>query len=45
LRGVRSRFATGFLEHDPVGAAIGPGGALYVTLYRSGGVIRLRPPC
>jgi glucose/arabinose dehydrogenase len=45
VRGVRSVFATGFLEHDPVGAAIGPGGALYVTLYRSGGVIRLRPPC
>ena len=45
VHGVRSVFATGFVEHDPVGAAIGPGGALYVTLYRSAGVIRLRPPC
>jgi glucose/arabinose dehydrogenase len=33
-----------FREHDPVGAAIGPGGALFVTLHRSGAVVRFRPP-
>ena len=40
VRGVRSRFATGFAEHDPVGAAVGPDRALYVTLHRSGRVVR-----
>jgi glucose/arabinose dehydrogenase len=44
VRGVPSRFATGFATHDPVGAAVGPGGALYVTLYRTGRVVRFGPP-
>jgi glucose/arabinose dehydrogenase len=44
VRGVRSRFATGFAEFDPVGAAIGPGGALYVTLYGTGRVVRFAAP-
>jgi hypothetical protein len=44
VRGVPSRFATGFAPHDPVGAAVGPGGALYVTLYRTGRVVRFGPP-
>ena len=33
-------FARGFREHDPLGAAMGPGGALYVTLFGSGRVLR-----
>jgi glucose/arabinose dehydrogenase len=37
-------FARGFREHDPLGAAIGPDGALYVTLWESGRVVRFRPP-
>jgi glucose/arabinose dehydrogenase len=36
-------FATGFADQDPLGIAIGPGGALYVTLFRSGGVVRFFP--
>ena len=44
--GYRARvsvFASGFAEHDPLGAAIGPDGALYVTLFVSGDVIRYAP--
>jgi glucose/arabinose dehydrogenase len=37
-------YARGFREHDPLGAAIGPDGALYVTLWESGRVVRFRPP-
>ena len=37
-------FARGFKPHDPLGAAIGPDGALYVTLWESGRVVRFRPP-
>ena len=46
-----SVFATGFGEQDPLGTAIGPGGALYVTLFgdrrRRALLPRLRPlnPC
>jgi glucose/arabinose dehydrogenase len=36
-------FARGFAAHDPLGAAIGPGGALYVTLFNSGRVLRFSP--
>ena len=48
-RGYRAlvhRFARGFGRHDPLGAAIGPDGALYVTLYRSAKIVRfsVRPP-
>lgn len=38
------RFAWGFRKYDPLGAAMGPDGALYVTLWRSGKVVRFRPP-
>lgn len=40
------RFARGVGFRDPVGAAIGPDGALYVTLQRSGKILRFsaRPP-
>jgi glucose/arabinose dehydrogenase len=38
-----SVFASGFAEHDPLGAAIGPDGALYVTLFLSAEVIRYAP--
>jgi hypothetical protein len=38
-----SVFATGFGEQDPLGTAIGPGGALYVTLYATGAVVRFFP--
>ena len=38
------RFATGFGHQEPLGAALGPGGALYVSLWRSGRVVRLVPP-
>lgn len=38
-----SVFASGFAEHDPLGAAIGPDGALYVTLFISGEVVRYAP--
>lgn len=37
-------FASGFAAHDPLGAAIGPDGALYVTLFASGRVIRFSQP-
>jgi glucose/arabinose dehydrogenase len=40
---VDSVFATGFGEQDPLGVAIGPGGALYVTLWGSGSVVRFFP--
>jgi glucose/arabinose dehydrogenase len=39
-RAVVRPFARGFARHDPVGAAIGPRGALYVTLNASGKVLR-----
>jgi hypothetical protein len=38
-----SVFATGFGEQDPLGTAIGPGGALYVTLWGTGAVVRFFP--
>jgi glucose/arabinose dehydrogenase len=44
FRGRRARFAQGFRTHDPVGAAIGPDGALYVTLHRSSRIVRFEPP-
>ena len=37
------RFATGFGRHEPLGLAIGPGGALYVTLHGSGRLVRFVP--
>jgi len=37
------RFATGFGHQEPLGAALGPGGALYVSLWQSGRVVRLVP--
>jgi glucose/arabinose dehydrogenase len=45
-RAVVHRFARGLGRHDPLGAAIGPSGALYVTLYRSARIVRFsaRPP-
>ena len=36
-------FAAGFADQDPLGTAIGPGGALYVTLFRTGAVVRFFP--
>jgi glucose/arabinose dehydrogenase len=36
-------FATGFVVQDPLGAAIGPGGALYLTLFNTGAVVRFFP--
>ena len=36
-------FARGFRTHDPAGVAVGPGGALYVTLNSSGRLIRFVP--
>jgi glucose/arabinose dehydrogenase len=38
-----SPFATGFADQDPLGVAIGPGGALYVTLFTTGAVVRFFP--
>ena len=38
-----SVFATGFGEQDALGTAIGPGGALYVTLFGYGAVVRFFP--
>jgi hypothetical protein len=38
------RFATGFGHQEPLGAALGPDGALYVSLWQSGRVVRLVPP-
>lgn len=32
------------VKHDPLGAAIGPGGSLFVTLFRSGEIVRLSRP-
>jgi glucose/arabinose dehydrogenase len=40
----RSRFASGFRHNDPLGAAIGPDGSLYVTLFLSGKVLRFTEP-
>ena len=37
------RFATGFGHEEPLGAALGPDGALYVSLWKSGRVVRLVP--
>jgi hypothetical protein len=37
------RFATGFGLREPLGAAIGPGGALHVSLWSSGRIVRLVP--
>ena len=37
------RFANGFRRHDPLGLALGPGGALYLTLHASGRLIRFVP--
>lgn len=37
-------FASDFREHDPLGAAIGPDGALYVSLFFSGRVVRFGDP-
>lgn len=39
-----TRFARGFAKHDPLGAAIGPDGALYVTLFLSGAIVRFGEP-
>jgi glucose/arabinose dehydrogenase len=39
-----SVFASGFRVKDPLGAAIGPDGALYVTLLLSGQVVRFSEP-
>ncbi len=36
----KSVLASGFADQDPLGLAVGPDGALYVTLFRSGGVVR-----
>ncbi|MGZ6708743.1 MAG: PQQ-dependent sugar dehydrogenase [Solirubrobacteraceae bacterium] len=36
----KSVLASGFADQDPLGLAIGPDGALYVTLFRTGGVVR-----
>jgi len=38
-----SLFASGFGGQDPLGTAIGPGGALYVTLFTTGAVVRFFP--
>jgi glucose/arabinose dehydrogenase len=38
--GRHSLFWASPVQYDPVGAAIGPDGDLYVTLYRSGSVVR-----
>ena len=36
-------FGRGLRRHDPLGLAVGPGGALYVTLHASGRLIRFVP--
>lgn len=41
-RGRLVPFASGFRRFDPLGAAIGPDGGLYVTLWVSGRVVRFR---
>ena len=38
------RFATGFGLQDPLGLALGRGGALYVSRWSRGSVVRLVPP-
>jgi hypothetical protein len=38
--GRRTRIWKSRVEHDPLGAAIGPDGDLYVTLFVSGRVVR-----
>ncbi|HWH15370.1 MAG TPA: hypothetical protein VNT51_11545, partial [Miltoncostaeaceae bacterium] len=43
-RGRLVPFAGGFRRFDPLGAAMGPGGALYVTLWMSGRIVRFTPP-
>lgn len=40
----KARFASGFRHNDPLGAAIGPDGALYATLFLSGKVLRFSEP-
>jgi glucose/arabinose dehydrogenase len=37
------RFATGFGLDEPLGLALGPRGGLYVSLWRSGRVVRIVP--
>src|SRR5829696_6798645 len=37
------RFASGFGHQEPLGAALGPDGALYLGLWKSGRVVRLVP--
>ena len=39
--GRRTRIWKSPVAHDPLGAAIGPDGELYVTLFLSGKVVRL----
>ncbi len=41
--GTEHPFAHGFAEHDPLGAAIGPDGDLYLALHSSGQVVRIAP--
>jgi glucose/arabinose dehydrogenase len=36
--------AAGFGDQDPLGVAIGPDGALYLTLFTTGAVVRFLPP-
>lgn len=40
----KARFASGFRHTDPLGAAMGPDGALYTTLFVSGKVLRFSEP-
>lgn len=35
-----ARFGTGYRRHDPLGVVAGPDGALYVSLFQSGSVVR-----
>jgi glucose/arabinose dehydrogenase len=39
LKAHRTLLSKAFASHDPLGAAIGPGGRLYVTRFVSGGVV------
>ena len=39
--GTRTRLWKSPVEHDPLGAAIGPDGKLYVTLFVTGRVVSL----
>jgi glucose/arabinose dehydrogenase len=39
LKARRTQLSKAFKSHDPLGAAIGPGGALYVTRFVSGGAV------